>query len=541
MRGVKGIEASALVRAWFPFGPGGTSNTYFNSKFLHMTMVELGRRRLMSQARAVLNVDIDELAYSRTGESIFDATVNSPQGYVRMDGRWAFANPAPEGSFPRHADHMFVRSDGRPKCNRKYCVAPLGPLQGKPWLTHRILSRRDPTDPNFGFWHFRRVSNNWDYDREDFDSNLLEVDSRLTETMARVFPTAATKAQAQLPDTTEPAPAVTTSAGALANRTADNALIISSMKNEGPYILEWIAFHRVIGFHDFLIYTNDCSDGTDLILDRMAELGLLTHERNEGLKRGPQKSALKWAYSHDVTRKADWILVSDVDEFLNIKTGDGKLNDLLSATPGADVIPVTWRLFSNDNKVAFSDNLVIEDYTDAERPVSDGGQKRRFVKSIFRPHDAIERFGTHGPIHDQPLDKSPIWLAPGGGEVDPETATRPENKFAYDVAQINHYATRAIDPYLVKKDRGRVNHFRQVMGLDYWIKMNQGGERDVAISRFIEETKAEMDRIAQDEVLSELLADSTQWHLKRIEELLKEPDYQELRNTLLEQSDCTVS
>ncbi len=35
------------------------------------------------------------------------------------------------------------------------------------------------------------------------------------------------------------------------------------MKNEGPYIVEWIAYHRAIGVDNFLIYTNGCEDGTD--------------------------------------------------------------------------------------------------------------------------------------------------------------------------------------------------------------------------------------------------------------------------------------
>jgi hypothetical protein len=187
MQSVPGVEATALVRAWFPFGPGGAGNTNFNSKFLHMTMVELGRRRLLGRARAVLNVDIDELVYSRSGQTIFDATVASEKGYVRMDGEWVYTD-APGGQGVDHADHRFIRPRGGPKVNRKYCVAPEGPLKGKPWLTHRIVSRKDPTDPGFGFWHFRRVSNSWDYSREEFDPQVMQEDPRLAGTMARVFP-----------------------------------------------------------------------------------------------------------------------------------------------------------------------------------------------------------------------------------------------------------------------------------------------------------------------------------------------------------------
>tara|TARA_R110002020_G_scaffold177331_2_gene370102 strand:+ start:2553 stop:3719 length:1167 start_codon:yes stop_codon:yes gene_type:complete len=192
--GVDGIERAAIVRANFPFGPSGEQQTNYNSKFLHMTMVEYGRRTLLTEARAVLNVDIDELVYSKTGESIFDATVKSEKGYVRMKGQWVYT-PRPEqgqGHAVRHADHCFIRTDLRRGVHRKYCVAPKGPLEGWPWLTHRIVSRKDVPNSDFGLWHFRGVSNSWDYDRADFDDAVLEKDDRLIKTMARNFGPGAT-------------------------------------------------------------------------------------------------------------------------------------------------------------------------------------------------------------------------------------------------------------------------------------------------------------------------------------------------------------
>ena len=57
-------------------------------------------------------------------------------------------------------------------------------------------------------------------------------------------------------------------------------MIVTAMKNEGPYILDWIAHHLSIGFEHFFVATNDCDDGTDRILDRLAELGHVTHVPN---------------------------------------------------------------------------------------------------------------------------------------------------------------------------------------------------------------------------------------------------------------------
>ena len=182
---VEGIEVAAIVRADFPFGPGGKGRTNFDSKFLHMTMVELGRRRFLARARAVLNVDIDEFVYSRSGQNIFDATAAHHQGYVRMAGAWVHAG-AVEGEI-RHADHRFSRKGRDPGTSAKWCVVPDGPLKSYYWRTHRIISRQDPVSEDFAFWHFRQISNGWDYARDGLDPAELEENPRLISTLNRLF------------------------------------------------------------------------------------------------------------------------------------------------------------------------------------------------------------------------------------------------------------------------------------------------------------------------------------------------------------------
>ena len=48
-------------------------------------------------------------------------------------------------------------------------------------------------------------------------------------------------------------------------------VLLSSMKDEGPFVLEFVAHHRVLGFDAIHIASNDCTDGTDLLLDVLAE------------------------------------------------------------------------------------------------------------------------------------------------------------------------------------------------------------------------------------------------------------------------------
>lgn len=313
-------------------------------------------------------------------------------------------------------------------------------------------------------------------------------------------------------------------------------LIITSMKNEASYIVEWIAYHRVIGFTDFLVYTNDCEDGTVEMLERLEEMGVLTHQANQVLKRGPQKSALKYAKEQPLAKDADWILVSDIDEFLVVKVGDGSVQALIDHAPDeADVIPVTWRLFSHDDKVDFVDEPIIAQFTDAEKPLDDGGFPDRFVKSLFRRQAEVERFGTHGPIVGDDFN----WVQPDGrllGKKD--NLTRPETAFAYEVAQFNHYAVCSIDNYLVKRDRGRVNHWRQTMGLDYWRRMCRGGEEDLTIQSRLDETKAEMARLLEDKELRRLHEAGVEWRSNRIAELRKLPEFEDMRAKILKLSEA---
>jgi hypothetical protein len=186
---VRGIDTVAIGRANFPFGPRGTSNTDYKSLFLQRTMAEIGRRRLLLKSRAVLNVDIDELMYSHSGQSIFDATVASREGYVRANAAWVYTDSTEIKGPPSFSAHRYVSGSGRPKSNRKFCVDPQGPLFGKQWLTHFIKSRRDPVDPNFVMWHFSEISTGWKYDRSGLGGPDLKECPELINAMEKYIGT----------------------------------------------------------------------------------------------------------------------------------------------------------------------------------------------------------------------------------------------------------------------------------------------------------------------------------------------------------------
>lgn len=311
---------------------------------------------------------------------------------------------------------------------------------------------------------------------------------------------------------------------------SNNRLVISTMKNEGPYILEWLAYYRAIGFTDFLVYSNDCTDGSDLLLDRLADLGYLVHERNRVLRRGPHKSALKYAMAHEEYAAAEWVFVCDSDEFLNIRVGDGRVDDLIAAFPDADAIPVTWKLFSNNGEVTLRDDLSLAMFTDGEKDMASGGQSRRFVKTLFRRRDDLVRLGLHAPVFPDGVDVNWGSLAiDTNPEDDP---IRPATVFGYEVAQVNHYAVRSVESYLLKRDRGRANHTGDTLGLEYWLRWCLGGQADTSILRHLDAVLDELAGLRADPIVQHLHQGTVAWHKQRVAALLNDPDYVALRDEL---------
>ena len=266
-------------------------------------------------------------------------------------------------------------------------------------------------------------------------------------------------------------------------------LIISPMKDEGPYLLEWLAHHRALGFSDFLIYTNDCTDGTDHMLDRLADRGLVTHKRAKQLKRGPQKSAFLDAFKSDDYASVDWVYVTDADEFLCVNTGNGQLSDLIAAYEVADVIPVTWRHFSTSGDVALNLGSVCDRYLDAEPVKAAEKSKGRFVKSLFKPSDAVMGLGVHAPKIATSKKNNTSWGSAEWLEDANADPTRPKSNFGYDIAQVNHYPLKSVDTYLMKRRRGRANHFNDTLGTEYWDRWNLGGEKDLSLIHISEPTR----------------------------------------------------
>ncbi len=318
---------------------------------------------------------------------------------------------------------------------------------------------------------------------------------------------------------------------------SDRRLIVTCMKNEAPFILEWVAYHRSIGFDDFLVFTNDCDDGTVEMLDTLAGHGVLTRMDNPYLKmqgeHNPQKGALRHAEDLEQVQTARWVMVSDVDEFVNIHTGDGTLDALFAATGEIDVISMQWRLFGSGGVTAYKNAFVTEQFDKCAPKFCPSPVQAWAVKSLYStqgPHVAgkFTRIGIHRPNNPGKGVGEIRWVD-GCGRPVLDKFVRDGWRFGthsagYDLVTLNHYAVRSAESFVVKRDRGRVNHVERDQGLAYWLRMNFNMERDVSIHRHLPRARAEYDRLLGLRGVKSRQAEAVKAHRAKIDALLAQDE-----------------
>jgi glycosyl transferase family 2 len=317
-------------------------------------------------------------------------------------------------------------------------------------------------------------------------------------------------------------------------------VIVGCMKNEAPYIVEWVAYHRAMGVDHFLIYTNDCSDGTTEVLDRLQEMGVLQHRNNDNWKgNSPQQYALNQSLKEPVIKNADWIIHIDVDEFMNVRTGNGTLQDFFDAVPDATNVAMTWRLFGHNGITRLADEFVIDQFDACAPKFCPKPHTVWGFKTMFRNIGAYEKISCHRPNKLDAAFKNKVkWVNGSGKDMTREVAENgwrsSKKTIGYNLLQLNHYALRSAESFLIKRQRGRALHVDRSIGINYWIRMDWSDFRDITIKRNLPRLRTEYDRLMADDELRTWHNKGLDWHRAKAEELHGMPEFADLYRQALD-------
>jgi hypothetical protein len=227
------------------------------------------------------------------------------------------------------------------------------------------------------------------------------------------------------------------------------SVVVTAMRDDGIYILEWVAHYLALGFDHIVIYTNDNADGSEELLRLLAEHGAITLIESQTSGTVPPESK---GYGHALhllhdLRDFEWALFVDSDEyFIPGPEYGGSIANLLSGIQSRfpDRVPsgvcYDWLWFVSGMVFKRAPQLLLERFQHA-RP-------HHLTKSLVRIQDVLSMRRDHYPE-----------TKAGGLLVDsifdPISLDSIYNKVPqYRGGQINHYWARSFEEFAIKKARG---------------------------------------------------------------------------------------
>lgn len=210
------------------------------------------------------------------------------------------------------------------------------------------------------------------------------------------------------------------------------------MKDEGPYLKEWLDFHILVGVDKFYLYDNDSTDNTREILEPYIKRGIVEYTWFPGTRMQAP------AYIDILNRHANdtrWLALIDLDEFL-VPVENKTIPEFLHTLPGnwAQLI-VTWVMYGSGGHTKKQDGLVMENYK-----YHAGDTKLSGIKAIVNPRLFLEYRSPHANlIGGFTIDNNGKKL----GRIDQTNNPPPFNKL-----RCNHYYTKSYEDYIEKYNRG---------------------------------------------------------------------------------------
>lgn len=216
-------------------------------------------------------------------------------------------------------------------------------------------------------------------------------------------------------------------------------------KNEGRYLLEWISFHKAVGFDHFYIYDNDSSDDTRSILMHLQECGwcTYTHWPRSNFPENPQVNA----YRHMISQyhqETSWVAIIDADEFV-VPLSFNRVDEVLrNEFSHAASVLCNWRVFGSSGHKEDDGRFCIERF---RKSSTEAYHSNNHVKAICRP-DLIET----AFIHNHYMKAGPVILSDGSGmrPARNQLTTAP----VYGHLQINHYFCKSMAEFIKKRSKG---------------------------------------------------------------------------------------
>lgn len=261
-------------------------------------------------------------------------------------------------------------------------------------------------------------------------------------------------------------------------------------RDEGPYLREWLEYHKLMGVGRFYIYDNGSTDDTREVLEPYIRDATVVYRRIDGYK------VQMLAYNDAIRRyglEAKWMALIDLDEFL-VPMVHERVTDFLcdfeqkhfttSSFNKYPAIAVNWVMFDSnghEERPAAHGGLVTANYTRvrADHNFAQVVSNDLNVKCIVNPRLVLRWTNPHNGLF---VNGSTAVTE----RLEPVYDTKTRVHSAQQI-RINHYHCKSRAEYISKLRRNT-----QFMGRGAYAAFDEGklnfcGEtqQDTAIFRFL--------------------------------------------------------
>ena len=252
------------------------------------------------------------------------------------------------------------------------------------------------------------------------------------------------------------------------------------LKDEDPFIVEWLTYHSLVGVEHFFIYDNESANplAENPLILKFAAQGKAT------VLSTPGKTMQRSAYTHCLQQfgpLCKWIAFLDLDEFICPMQGRD-LRPMLAAYEEYASLGLSWKCFSSGGHLSSPKGLVIKNYQ--ERFFKEI-ERNLHIKSIIQPE-------KNSALH------TPHSFWPNAGEVASDTAWNiispgnPMIPMRWEKITLHHYILKSQQDAQRRMARGRADIPSDRPTIDYsdfYSMVLEPVEHDDSIVRFAEEVE----------------------------------------------------
>lgn len=222
--------------------------------------------------------------------------------------------------------------------------------------------------------------------------------------------------------------------------------IVAIAKNEGPYIKEWIEYHRLFGITKFYFYDNESEDNTFDIVKPYIDSNLLSYSFIKG------KAKRLEAYNDAIARykhECRYMAFIDLDEYIRPIIPYKPIADIVNERiekygKGASGIGINWVVYGSSNFDKIPKGLITKKFNHRGKntePINE------YIKTICNPRRVSYYISPHYPLYKKGAysvnengdERLYVWFC---------------DKREYKHIRINHYYTKSKEEFVRKKARG---------------------------------------------------------------------------------------